>query len=39
VEADAFDAIMERFDAWSRRSDAALWFAVAWAEGSRPESG
>lgn len=39
VEEDAFDAIMERYDDWSRRPDAALWFAVAWAEGSRPESG
>jgi SAM-dependent methyltransferase len=32
----AFDDVMEQYDAWSRRPDAAIWFAVAWAEGARP---
>ena len=36
VEASSFDTIMERYDEWSQRTDAALWFAVAWAEGVRP---
>ncbi|MEO6260533.1 MAG: methyltransferase domain-containing protein [Thermoanaerobaculia bacterium] len=36
VEESAFDAIMERYQEWSQRPDAALWFAVAWAEGTRP---
>jgi ubiquinone/menaquinone biosynthesis C-methylase UbiE len=33
---DAFDAVMEQYEIWLRRPDAALWFAVAWAEGARP---
>ena len=37
VEGPQFDETMERYDAWSRRPDAALWFAVAWAEGLRPQ--
>ena len=32
----AFDAVMEQYEIWSQRPDAALWFAVAWAEGARP---
>src|SRR5207247_10463178 len=31
VEADAFDRVMEEYTKWSKRRDAALWFAVAWA--------
>ncbi len=32
----AFDNVMEQYEIWSRRGDAAIWFAVAWAEGARP---
>lgn len=32
----AFDVVMEQYDTWARRPDAALWFAVSWAEGTRP---
>jgi hypothetical protein len=31
-----FDNVMQEYEIWSRREDAALWFAVAWAEGARP---
>lgn len=37
VDEATFDATMDRYDAWARRPDAALWFAVAWAEGLRPQ--
>lgn len=30
-----FDATIERFRHWSRRRDASMWFAMAWAEGVR----
>ncbi len=30
------DAVLDHVDAWSRRPDAALWFSVSWAEGTRP---
>ncbi len=36
VEEDAFDHAMDEYARWSQRSDAALWFAVSWAEGTRP---
>jgi SAM-dependent methyltransferase len=36
ADADQFDRVMEHYDEWSKRPDAALWFAVAWAEGVRP---
>jgi SAM-dependent methyltransferase len=36
VEADAFDRAMDEYARWSQRPDAALWFAVSWAEGTRP---
>jgi hypothetical protein len=36
IESTAFDLAMERLRTWSRRPDAALWFAVCWAEGVRP---
>ncbi len=29
-------AALSALDAWARRPDAALWFAVSWAEGTRP---
>ncbi len=35
-DSDGFDAVMRQYDTWSRRPDAAIWFAVAWAEGARP---
>lgn len=35
-EEKAFDEVMRQYDAWSRRPDAALWFAMSWAEGARP---
>ena len=31
-----FDRVMDEYAQWSKRPDAALWFAVAWAEGTRP---
>jgi ubiquinone/menaquinone biosynthesis C-methylase UbiE len=31
-----FDAGLAAYDAWSARPDAALWFALCWAEGQRP---
>jgi ubiquinone/menaquinone biosynthesis C-methylase UbiE len=36
VEPDIFDRAMEAYDEWAKRPDAAVWFAVAWAEGTRP---
>jgi SAM-dependent methyltransferase len=36
AEADQFDRVVEHYEAWSRRPDAAIWFGVAWAEGARP---
>jgi hypothetical protein len=36
VERDTFDAVMEHYDRWAKRPDAAIWFSVAWAEGTRP---
>jgi hypothetical protein len=33
---EAFDSVMRDYDRWAKRPDAALWFAVAWAEGARP---
>jgi SAM-dependent methyltransferase len=35
VERDTFDAVMEHYERWAKRPDAALWFSVAWAEGMR----
>jgi hypothetical protein len=31
----AFDECLEAIRAWGRRPDAALWYAVSWAEGCR----
>jgi SAM-dependent methyltransferase len=36
LPAASFDAAIAAFDAWKHRPDAALWFAIAWAEGVRP---
>ena len=36
VEPEVFDRVMDEYAQWSKRPDAALWFAVAWAEGTRP---
>jgi ubiquinone/menaquinone biosynthesis C-methylase UbiE len=36
VEADVFDRVLDDYAKWAKRPDAALWFAVAWAEGARP---
>lgn len=36
AEEGQFDRVMEHYEEWSRRPDAAIWFAVAWAEGTRP---
>ncbi|HLN30093.1 MAG TPA: methyltransferase domain-containing protein [Gemmataceae bacterium] len=30
-----FDGALETLDAWARRPDAALWYAICWAEGIR----
>ena len=35
-DARAFDDVVRAYETWSHRPDAALWFAVAWAEGARP---
>jgi hypothetical protein len=32
----AFDAAVTAFQAWSVRPDAAIWYAMNWAEGVRP---
>jgi len=36
LPARTFDAAVLALEAWKRRPDAALWFAIAWAEGVRP---
>ena len=36
LPAAAFDAGLAAYDAWSTRPEAALWFALCWAEGARP---
>lgn len=35
-DAAYLDDVLDSVDAWSRRPDAALWFSVSWAEGTRP---
>lgn len=35
LEAEAFDAGVDALRAWGRRGDAAIWYAMAWAEGRR----
>lgn len=36
VEPEVFDRVMDEYARWSQRPDAALWFSVSWAEGTRP---
>ncbi len=35
----AFDAGIETLREWSQQRDSAIWYAMAWAEGRRPEAG
>src|SRR5437667_2397670 len=35
-DAEAFDRVMEEYEKWSRRRDAAFWFSMSWADGMRP---
>lgn len=35
IEEDAFDRAIEALTSWSTRADAAFWFAMCWAEGTR----
>lgn len=32
-----FDRVVEQYEEWSRRPDAAVWFAMSWAEGVKGE--
>ena len=36
IDRATFDRAIEALDAWSRRPDAAVWYAMNWAEGRRP---
>lgn len=36
TDAAGFDRTLEAFAEWSRRPDAAFWYAICWAEGQRP---
>lgn len=36
LPASSVDRSIDELDAWARRPDAALWFAISWAEGIRP---
>jgi hypothetical protein len=35
LEADSFDQAIEALMSWGTRADAAFWFAMCWAEGTR----
>ena len=35
LQAGSFDEGVANLQAWKRRPDAAMWFAIAWAEGVR----
>jgi SAM-dependent methyltransferase len=35
-ERNAFERVVREYETWAQRPDAAMWFAVAWAEGARP---
>jgi hypothetical protein len=39
LTATALDARLTAIREWARRPDAALWYAVSWAEGRRPATG
>jgi SAM-dependent methyltransferase len=34
----SFDLVVQHYREWARRPDAAVWFAMSWAEGVKPES-
>jgi len=36
LDADSFAAAIEALRQWGRRPDAAVWYAICWAEGVRP---
>jgi SAM-dependent methyltransferase len=38
LEARAFDQGMASFKEWKERPDAAMWYAISWAEGARHEN-
>jgi SAM-dependent methyltransferase len=38
LEESAFDAAIAALDDWGNRPDAAFWFAMCWAEGTRPDT-
>jgi hypothetical protein len=38
IEEDTFDEAMGALKTWSTRPDAAFWFAMCWAEATRPEN-
>jgi SAM-dependent methyltransferase len=38
IEPEFFDQALAALRSWSTRPDAAFWFAMCWAEGSRPEN-
>jgi SAM-dependent methyltransferase len=38
IEPEFFEQALAALRSWSTRKDAALWFAMCWAEGSRPET-
>ena len=38
IQEQAFDDAIAALDDWSRRGDAAFWFAMCWAQGFKPES-
>ena len=39
IEEESFDDGINSLKTWSRRPDAAFWFAMSWAEGRRPAVG
>lgn len=36
LDPDAFDATITALETWSRRPNAAIWYALCWAEATRP---
>jgi len=38
IEEEFFDQAIAALRTWGTRPDAAFWFAMCWAEGSRPEN-
>jgi SAM-dependent methyltransferase len=37
LDADSFDQAIEAFRQWSNRPDAAIWYAICWAQGVKPK--